>query len=124
MGYNPFSLDGKTILVTGGAGGIGSEVARVCSKMGARIMLTDIRGDVLETVLPTLSAVELGNHLAIRADLTDADDLKSLVDNLPEIDGFVCNAGVMKLTPVPFITNEALQRIQSINHTQSCFLRN
>lgn len=115
MGYNPFSLDGKTILVTGGAGGIGSEVARVCSKMGARIMLTDIRGDVLETVLPTLSAVELGNHLAIRADLTDADDLKSLVDNLPEIDGFVCNAGVMKLVLSQFITKEELTRIQSIN---------
>jgi short chain dehydrogenase. len=40
----------KPLLVTGGAGGIGSEVARVCSKLGARMVLTDIREDALQTV--------------------------------------------------------------------------
>ena len=51
MDYNPFSLEGKTILITGGAGGIGSEVARVCSKLGARIILTDIREEALTMAL-------------------------------------------------------------------------
>lgn len=115
MGYNPFSLANKTILITGGAGGIGSEVARVCSKLGARIVLTDIREDALKSTLTTLEKVEAGEHLAIKADLTNQDDLNSLVDQLPDINGFVCNAGVMKLVLTQFITEEELSRIQAIN---------
>ncbi|MBQ6310471.1 MAG: SDR family oxidoreductase [Bacteroidales bacterium] len=115
MDYNPFSLEGKTILITGGAGGIGSEVARVCSKLGARIILTDIREEALTMALDTLSKHEGKEHLAIKADLTDADELNGLVTAIPEIDGFVCNAGVMKLVLTQFITEEELKRIQSIN---------
>lgn len=115
MDYCPYSLDGKTILVTGGAGGIGSEVARVCSKLGARIVLTDIREDALQTALASLTIVGMGDHLAIKADLTNAAELNSLVDEIPDIDGFVCNAGVMKLVLTQFITEEELTRIQSIN---------
>lgn len=115
MEYNPYSLQGKTILVTGGAGGIGSEVGRVCSKLGARIVLTDIREDALQSALSSLVKMDSGEHLAIKADLTNADELNALVDQIPEIDGFVCNAGVMKLVLTQFITEEELTRIQSIN---------
>lgn len=115
MGYNPYSLEGKTILITGGAGGIGSEVARVCSRLGARIILTDIREDALRVALAALEKAEAGDHLAITADLTNAEELNSLVEQLTEIDGFVCNAGVMKLVLTQFITEEELSRIQNIN---------
>lgn len=115
MDYNPYSLEGKTILVTGGAGGIGSEVGRVCSKLGARIVLTDIREDALQTAVSSLTKVSAGDHLAIKADLTNSEELNSLVEQLPEIDGFVCNAGVMKLVLTQFITEAELTRIQSIN---------
>ena len=115
MSYNPFTLEGKTILITGGAGGIGSEVARVCSKLGARIVLTDIREDALISALNSLTHVESGSHFAIKADLTNSDELNSLVDQLPDIDGFVCNAGVMRLILTQFITEEELTRIQKIN---------
>lgn len=115
MEYNPYSLEGKTILVTGGAGGIGSEVGRVCSKLGARIILTDIREDALQTALSLLVNVDGGEHMAIKADLTNADELNALVEQIPEIDGFVCNAGVMKLVLTQFITEIELTRIQSIN---------
>ena len=115
MDYNPFSLKNKTILITGGAGGIGSEVARVCSKLGARIILTDIREDALQIALSSLTKVADREHLAIQADLTNSDELNHLVDQIPEIDGFVCNAGVMKLVVTQFITEEELTRIQRIN---------
>ena len=115
MDYNPYTLEGKTVLVTGGAGGIGSEVARVCSKLGARIVLTDIREDALQVALSSLNKVSCGEHLAIKADLTNTDELNALVDQIPDIDGFVCNAGVMKLVLTQFITEEELTRIQSIN---------
>lgn len=115
MDYNPYSLEGKTILVTGGAGGIGSEVARVCSKLGARMVLTDIREDALQMAVTSLTKVGIGDHLAFKADLTNSDELTSLVDQIPEIDGFVCNAGIMKLILTQFITEEELRRIQNIN---------
>ena len=115
MEFNPYTLEGKTILVTGGAGGIGSEVARICSKLGSRIFLTDIRGDALHEALASLTKVESCEHIAIKADLTNAEELNSLVEQIPEINGFVCNAGVMKLVLTQFITEEELTRIQKIN---------
>lgn len=115
MEFNPYTLEGKTILITGGAGGIGSEVARVCAKLGARIILTDIRDDALNEALSSLTKVEIGDHIAIKADLTNAEELNRLVELTPEIDGFVCNAGVMKLVLTQFITEEELSRIQKIN---------
>ena len=112
---NPFSLEGKTILITGAAGGIGSETAKVFVGLGARVVLTDIREEPLHAVLESLPQPSEEKHEAILSDLTDENSLKALVDACPALDGLVCNAGVMKLTPVPFITNEELQRIQSIN---------
>lgn len=115
MEYCPYSIEGKTILITGGAGGIGSEVARVCSKLGARVVLTDIREDALQVALASLEKVASGEHLSVTADLTNPDDLNRLVEQMPDIDGFVCNAGVMKLVLAQFITEEELTRVQKIN---------
>lgn len=115
MEYNPYSLEGKTILVTGGGGGIGSEVGRVCSKLGARVILSSVREESLQRALSSLVKVDGYEHFCVKADLTKADELNNLVDQIPEIDGFVCNAGVMKLVLTQFITEEELTRIQSIN---------
>ena len=113
---NPYSLNGKTILITGGAGGIGSETARVCASLGANIILTDIREEALAASLHSLPSPQ-GSvpHAMICADLTNAADLERLVDSLPVLDGFVCNAGVMKLVLTQFISEEELTRIQNIN---------
>ncbi len=115
-GYNPFSLKGKTILITGGAGGIGSAAALTCIELGARVIITDIREDGLRTTLASLPTSMTGEpNLCFTADLTDAEQLVALVDFCPKIDGLVCNAGVMKLTLTQFITEEELTRIQRIN---------
>ncbi len=114
MLYNPFTLEGKTVLVTGAAGGIGSEVARTCALSGARVVLTDLREDVLTGILESLPDVGTP-HVMIKADLTQSEDLNHLVENCPLLDGFVCNAGVMKLVPTQFITEEELTRVQQIN---------
>lgn len=114
--YNPFSLEGKTILITGAAGGIGSAVARACVALGARVVLTDIREEALQATLAALPESKTGEpHLCFAADLTDAGQLTALVAFCPQLDGFVCNAGVMKLTLTQFITEEELTRIQKIN---------
>jgi len=116
MDSTPFVLTGKTILITGGAGGIGSAVAKTCVSLGARVILTDIREDALTKVLTSLPESVTGEpNLCYTADLTDAGQLSALVDFCPSLDGLVCNAGVMKLTLTQFITEEELTRIQKIN---------
>ena len=40
MIYNPFSLEGRTVLVTGASSGIGRATAIECSRMGAKVLLT------------------------------------------------------------------------------------
>ena len=113
---NPYSLSGKTILITGGAGGIGSATACRCIAMGARVILTDIREGMLRSVIESLSKpICGGENLYYTADLTNPNDLDGLLTFCPSIDGLVCNAGVMKLVLTQFITEEELTRVQKIN---------
>lgn len=112
MAYNPFTLEGKTILVTGAAGGIGRATSVECAKLGARLLLTDINEAGLQE---TLSMLDGTGHLLMVADLTSQDALDNLVAELPMLDGFVSNAGVTKPTPVKFISKDDLERIMSIN---------
>lgn len=112
MAYNPFSLEGKTILVTGAAGGIGRATSIECAKLGARLVLTDINESGLQE---TLAMLEGSSHELKVADLTSQEALDTLVNELPMLDGFVSNAGVTKPTPVKFINKADLERIMSIN---------
>ena len=88
--FNPFSLSGKLILVTG-ASGIGRGIALACAKMGATVIVT---GRNVERLNETLSQMPEGDHKAISADLTKAEDIEALAIELPKLDGFVQCAGV------------------------------
>ncbi len=110
--YNPFSLEGKTILVTGASSGIGRAVAIECSKMGAVVYLT-ARNE--ERLRETLEALEGDGHQYIIADLTRDEDIKMLVERLPQLDGAVLNAGIAGLTPTQAISAAKLQEMQQIN---------
>ena len=112
MEYNPFSLEGKVILVTGAAGGIGRETSLECAKLGARLVLTDINETGL---VETLSLLPGKGHSYVVTNLTVQDELDALVAGLPQLDGFVSNAGITKPTPVKFINKDDLERIMSIN---------
>ena len=112
MQYNPFSLEGKVILVTGAAGGIGRAVSVECALLGAKLILTDINEPGLAE---TMGLLEGEGHRYLVANLTSQEALDGLVAELPQLDGFVSNAGVTKPTPVKFINKEDLERIMSIN---------
>lgn len=91
MSYNPFSLEGKTILVTGASSGIGRGVAIACSRMGASIILNGRNQKKLEE---TFSQLESGTHSIITADLTDNDSIIRMIESLPVLDGVVHCAGM------------------------------
>lgn len=119
-GYNPFSLEGKVILITGAAGGIGRATAIECSKLGAHLILTDINEDGLKETLDQLDNQEA--HRYVVANLTADEELDKLVGEIEKLDGFVSNAGVTKPAPVKFINREDLGRIMSVNAMAPMFL--
>ena len=88
--YNPFSLAGKTILVTGASSGIGRETAMDCSKMGAKVIIT-ARNE--ERLKETLLMMEGEGNTFIVADISNEEDIIKLVDKLPVLHGVVHNAG-------------------------------
>jgi NAD(P)-dependent dehydrogenase (short-subunit alcohol dehydrogenase family) len=111
--YNPFSLNGKTILVTGASSGIGKSVAIECSKLGATLIITGRDKKRLnDTFLELNPSV---NNVQIRSDLTNYLDIEKMVDLIPNLDGLVNNAGKTKLSLVRAIKKESLEEILDIN---------
>lgn len=113
--FNPFSLTGKTVLVTGAGGGIGRATAVVCSKMGATLVLTDINAETLAETLSLLDTEGDRVHQMMAADLTDDAALDQLVADMPSLDGVVCNAGISKVLPIQFLNSGDFNRIMAIN---------
>lgn len=110
--FNPFSLSGKQILVTGASSGIGRGIALACAKMGATVIVT---GRNAERLNETLSLMSVGDHKAISADLTKAEDINLLVDSLPKLDGFVQCAGVGSRVACKDVTQETIDHTMNAN---------
>lgn len=110
--YNPFSLDGKTILVTGASSGIGQETAIQCSKMGAKVVIT-ARNE--ERLKDTFDSLEGDEHMLFLAELTNQSQVESLVSQLPTLHGVVLCAGKGMTLPFPFCTREKYDEIFNVN---------
>lgn len=110
--YNPFSLEGKTILVTGASSGIGKATAIECSKLGAKVIATARNKERLEETMSELSGE---GHKMFLCDLTDSKAMAEMVSQLPVIQGLVNNAGIGEMLPVNFIREEKLKNILQTN---------
>lgn len=107
-----FSLSGKTILVTGASSGIGRGIAIACAKQGACVVLT---GRNEARLKETLSQMSGDGHIIISADLTDEKQRQSLVEKVPELDGFVQCAGVMNRVPCKSVGQEDIDSVFAPN---------
>lgn len=112
--YNPFSLEGKTILVTGAGSGIGRATAVESSKMGANIILVDINETGLQETMSLLDGSR-DNHKYYVVNLCDESAIDTMVRDLPIVDGCSNNAGITRLVPVQFISGEEVDRIFKVN---------
>lgn len=117
--YNPFSLEGKKIFVTGASSGIGRATAIECSKMGASLI---INGRDEERLKGTLARLDVREHSMFVGDLTVEDTLKRLLDELPVLDGVFFCAGVTDTTLVKFIDEKKIDRVFNINLTSPILL--
>jgi len=111
--YNPFTLKGKCILVTGASSGIGQQIAISVAKMGAQVVIT---GRNKERLLATYEQLEGEVHQSVLADLTEEKALANLVDVVPTLNGIVYSAGVTQPFPIKFLKARHIDPIQSINY--------
>lgn len=115
--FNPFSLTGKRILVTGSTSGLGKTIALTCARMGAEIICTGRDSVRLVQTLAELQAISSNRHQAVQADLTQTEDRDALVASVGKstLDGIVHSAGISRLCPVRMITEQHLREVQAIN---------
>lgn len=110
--YNPFSLTGKTILVTGASSGIGKSIAIECSKMGANVIIIGRDKDRLQNTYDNL----LGdNNLMYYVELTSDEGVADFVRDLPVLNGLVNAAGILKKVPFRSHNPKSFQEVMNVN---------
>lgn len=118
--FNPFSLEGKTILVTGASSGIGRQCAIDCARMGANVVAIGRNQERLDEVVSEMA----GNGVGYSFDLVDLDGIKNLIARIVEengkLDGFIHAAGIQVTNPVKLSKPEEYESLYRVN-CQSAF---
>lgn len=114
--YNPFTLEGKKIVVTGASSGIGRQVAISCSRMGAKVVLI---GRNKERLTEAYQQMEGTGHIIESYDLTDLANQKemvgSFVSKIGAIDGLVNCAGISTVLPFKLMSSEKVEEFFKTN---------
>lgn len=112
MSSSPFSLTGKTILITGAASGIGRATARMCAEMGAALVLVDLNEKGLAE---TESEIKENVHAAYALNLVDNLQVEKMVADLPKLDGVASNAGIVFSLLARFNEQKDMKKIFDVN---------
>lgn len=114
--YNPFNLEGKTILVTGASSGIGKATAIECARLGANVVITARNQERLQEVFNLLDTSLEQNHAMLLADLSSNEGIETVVSSCPVLDGVASNAGFGHVpAPIKFMKDEAMQKVLDFN---------
>ena len=121
--YNPYSLENKTILVSGASSGIGKATAIECSKLGATVVITARNEERLKATFEQLDRSYGQEHKMVIADVSSEDGIAALVSSLPELDGISSNAGMaIGNKPLKFIADSDLQNLMRTNTYSHLYL--
>ena len=115
--FNPFSLVGKTIVISGAASGIARQCAVSCSKMGARLILLDLNEEGLKETMTLVERPE--EHFIAKIDLTEKEKIASVIEEgvlkAGKISGLLNCAGISMTLPMNVVKEEALDRLFKVN---------
>lgn len=120
---NLYSLEGKTILITGAAGGICSIMAKTLAGAGAVLALCDVREDAVNDLLTELEGT---GHTAHAVNLLDRASISACLDEVlaahGRVDGLINGAGVSKRIGMLDVDEDLYDRIMDINLKAAFFI--
>ena len=118
MATNPFSLEGKIALITGGSYGIGFNIAKAFHEAGATIVFNDIKQELVDKGLASYKECGIDAHGYV-CDVTNEAQVQELVAKIEkevgEIDILVNNAGIIKRIPMHEMKREEFQQVIDID---------
>ncbi len=106
----PYRLDGKVALVTGGASGIGAATARELTRAGAEVLIADLNLESAQKL-----AAELPRARAVQMDVTQASSVGAALDQIETLDILVNNAGIGLVGDLAGTNEEDFERIMRVN---------
>jgi NAD(P)-dependent dehydrogenase (short-subunit alcohol dehydrogenase family) len=106
----PYRLDGKVALVTGGASGIGAATCRELARAGAEVLIADLNLEAAQDL-----AGELFRSRAIEIDVTQASSIGAALDQIPTLDILVNNAGIGLVGDIAATSEEDFERVMRVN---------
>jgi 3alpha(or 20beta)-hydroxysteroid dehydrogenase len=109
------SVQGKRILVTGAARGVGAEIARQLVAAGARVALVDVLDDQGRAVADSLGEGATYVHLDVAREADWMAALPAIVDHLGGLDGLVNNAAILHMGTLEEIPLDEARRILDVN---------
>lgn len=114
-------LQDKTILITGGASGIGLATVQRCLQEGAKVVMADLPGSDGPAQAQALDAQYPGRCLFLPADVSSTEQVNGLIENtvahFGRLDGLFNNAGIGGMCPADQYTDEDFLRVIDINLT-------
>ena len=108
-------LDSKVVIVTGAAGGMGKADAELLVKEGARVVLTDIDGELGRQTAANID----GDVMFIEHNVADEGQWQNVIaktlDKYGKLDGLVNNAGILTMSNIEQATLEHWRKVQAVN---------
>ena len=120
MAYNPMSLEGRRILVTGASSGIGRACAVCAAKLGASVVLTGRRLAALEETREMIGDDAVA-PVVLAGDLAEAEFVRALPQRILDaggpLDGFVHAAGIGPAMPLGVVAENLIDASMKVNYT-------
>lgn len=107
----PFRLDGRRALVTGGASGIGEQTVRALAQAGAQVLIADLNKPAADA----LAAEVGGGAVGVALDVSDPASVTAAFSEIDKLDYLVNNAGVGSVGTIEECTHEEWNRVMRVN---------
>lgn len=109
---NKFSLENKTILISGATSGIGFELCQQVVKYGGNFIGL---GRNIDSLQKYIYEKNLSGSKVIMADLSDETSILNSLESIDKVDGYVHCAGIVENNPIQFFNKELYERIRTVN---------